>query len=336
MHNQAFNTRFSFISDFCYHLEECYAGTWSDDFGEYKISIDSKDVYEKIQELQPSTIICSKECEKVLPWAFSEYDENDSDIIMSIGAFKEHNKARRLCEEKHKQLITVPAPLSNDSFGTNRIQFPNHSHSYEGKYPSVTFFVPELINEFPDSANILGMGEFIGLYFSTIDYFYSRHQPVSEEILNFVVTRTNLFPNNNSSMSQKYLAIFVNLVYKCLIMRENRDHQIGCGIDHLFGGVIERTLQIPHGTSVFLGSIMSLFLFPKWEQFGIDIPQIVTFGKKNGLLSQKIFDKIISTINPNQLIKDALAYRPNRTTVLRTISSDLSRDRWEELLSLIS
>lgn len=327
---------YSDVIVFCLLLEEENYKIWRDSFGEYRISVNSYSLEERLLNYPDSKIFISDQIAAHLKNIKKTHVADKSDTIISIGTFETHNQARIYCEKKEKYLITVPTPLSNDSFGTNRAQFQNISLSHESLYPSETIFDLELIKESPSSTNILGIGEFSGLFFSIIDYFLSRQQPVPLNVLDFIIERINLFTNLDlNNLDDIYRNLAINLVFKCLIMRKNIDHQIGCGIDHLIGGALERKLNISHGQAVYLGSIISMLIFPDWERFGLYLPQLITFGNKNGLVSQDLIDQVLK-LDLTQLIQEAMNLRPDRPSMLRSISFVREGNIWAKFLSHIN
>ena len=113
------------------------------------------------------------------------------------------------------------------------------------------------------------------------------------------------------------------------------DHQIGCGIDHLLGGYLSAKLQIPHGHAIFLGCVVSSLLFPDWQDFGLTIDELISLGKSNGWLSNKIIEKL-KGIKTEQLLLEAQVLRPDRLSILSTILRPKTGELWEQLSSLIN
>lgn len=324
---------FTSVIHFCSSLEENGVGVWEDSFGKYRITIDQINLMEKLRSIPNPRIFYSKGVADFLPELVNFNDGKSPSSAISIGTFNNHNTAKLFCIEKECHLITVPAPLSNDSFGTNRVQYQKYHPSTRGVFPSETIIDCNLIKQFPYSSNLLGLGEFIGLYFSIIDYCYSRNLEIPVDVINYIIKRCEKISRTITCDDSFCVQLGVNLIFKCLIMRKNIDHQIGCGIDHLLGGYLETKLNIPHGHAIFLGCLISTLFFPEWQEFGLDIHKLISFGKSNGWLTRAIINKL-TEITPEYLVNGALKLRPDRPTMLRTVSPKKTGGMWEQLNSL--
>jgi glycerol-1-phosphate dehydrogenase [NAD(P)+] len=191
-------------------------------------------------------------------------------------------------------------------------------------FPRQTIIDIDLLKCFPLSKNALGFGEFVGLYCSLLDYCEVRAIPLSDSPLAFIVELFKESVQAYRANSDTWLEITaICLIFKCLIMRENGDHQIGCGIDHMIAGVLKEVLQVPHGIAVYWGTIFALVLFPEWECFGLDLHTLLTVGTDLNLISSHEVQRVLS-LEPFSLITAAMRLRPERPTVLQTVLTE----RW--------
>lgn len=323
---------FTPVFHFCSSLEENGFGVWEDSFGEYRITLDPINLIEKFMSIPNPRIFYSTSVTEFLPDIVDFNDGNNPSSAISIGTFDTHNSAKLFCIENKCHLITVPAPLSNDSFGTNRVQSQKNHRSMKGVFPSETIIDSNLISQFPYTINVLGLGEFIGLYFSIIDYYCIRGKEIPLDIIKHSVDRFETNIIQKKCVKDFYRQLGINLVFKCLIMRKNIDHQIGCGIDHLLGGFLEPRLNIPHGHAVYLGCILAYMLFPEWQKFGLDINKLISVGKSNKWLTYEIIESL-KEITLKKLVNGALSLRPDRLSMLRSIETDKRGDLWEQLVS---
>lgn len=317
--------------EFCSFLEIDRSGVWNDLNGSYRISIVKNSFLERIKEIEKVHVLHSDYLSKFLP-DFNRTNNNPSTMV-SIGAFNIHNAARIYCHQKKIQLITIPAPLANDSFGTNRICYSKMYQSIQGAFPIETIIDLGLLRKLPLSNNLLGIGEFIGLYTSLIDYCYSRDLDVPVDLTNYIVNLIKDVSITYKSIDLLLCKIAINLIFKCLLMRVNDDHQIGCGCDHIMGGFLENQLNIPHGQAVFLGSSISLLLFPDWAKFGLDISELIILGKRNKWISHGIIRKLHS-LSFDQFIEKSLLSRPDRPTQLTGVLKTIKGDVWDQFDSL--
>ena len=104
-------------------------------------------------------------------------------------------------------------------------------------------------------------------------------------------------------------------------MRLNTNHDIGCGIDHSFARVFENQLNMLHGKAVYLGSILSSFLFPDWDRWGLNTNSLIKAGKQFEIISDSdiIF---LCDLDLNKLINNAIKIRHERSTMLNHLSKD--------------
>jgi glycerol-1-phosphate dehydrogenase [NAD(P)+] len=253
----------------------------------------------------------------------NKHESKNIEQIISIGGFFVHNQGKIEAQKNKVPLITIPLPLSNDSFGTNRCSSKNNNEnipSYEGVYPSKCIFLVEELLKLGINQSILGIGEFIGLYYSVIDYYLKKKLIPDTNILTFInqlfFEITHSFSQNNTLCLKK---IVQGLVFKNLIMRISNDHEIGCGIDHFFARVYERKYGYNHGKAVYLGAIISSFLLPEWAKFGLDTNVMIDCGLLLTIISK---DDITNICNQNlpSLVKEALDVRKSRDSMLRYLS----------------
>jgi len=323
---------FTPVIHFCSSLTQNSFGVWEDSFGDYTITIDKQNYLDKLRSIPNTRIFYSTNVKTLLPDIPKQNYENPPLSVISIGTFDAHNAAKQYCSTNSVKLITVPAPLSNDSFGTNRVQSQKNHRSMKGVFPSETIIDSNLISQFPYTINVLGLGEFIGLYFSIIDYYCIRGKEIPLDIIKHSVDRFETNIIQKKCVKDFYRQLGINLVFKCLIMRKNIDHQIGCGIDHLLGGFLEPRLNIPHGHAVYLGCILAYMLFPEWQKFGLDINKLISVGKSNKWLTYEIIESL-KEITLKKLVNGALSLRPDRLSMLRSIETDKRGDLWEQLVS---
>lgn len=197
------------------------------------------------------------------------------DEVIGIGNVSVIDVAKQLSFLSKKKLVIIPSILSNDSFCTNRVTAQN-TRSWSAAYPDRIIIDLSLILETPKHINSLGIGEFIGLYSSYMDYCASYNEANESRIIGFITDSYNqLVGNNRSSINDKLRYLAVCLIFKCLIMRFNGNHQIGCGIDHSLAKAIEKTYDIPHGFAVFWGCAISLALFPNWSNSGFNLSTLL-------------------------------------------------------------
>jgi len=159
-----------------------------------------------------------------------------------------------------------------------------------------------------------------------------REKPLPNELLNLIVDQVNQYLADGlgckENQYEKFLiALSQGLILKCLIMRVNGDHQIGCGMDHLIGGVLARSLQIPHGQAVFLASIISLFIFPCFEDFGLAADKLLKLNEKYQILSADLIARA-ARMDSLVLIQNALDTRPNRMSILKIATSSQIGALW--------
>jgi len=187
------------------------------------------------------------------------------DEVVGIGNVSVIDVAKQLSFLSKKKLVIIPCILSNDSFCTNRVTAQN-TRSWSAAYPDRVIIDLPLILETPKHINSLGIGEFIGLYSSYMDYCVSYNEPIVSRIISFISDSYNqLVGNNWSNNMDKLRLLAACLIFKCLIMRFSDNHQIGCGIDHSLAKALETMYDIPHGFAVFWGCAISMALFPHWS-----------------------------------------------------------------------
>jgi len=333
MNNES-SQKFANVIAFCQKLEQSKTAVWKDRFGEYRVSFEKKALEDRAINHPGSFFFISENVERYLDSSIRINEIENSNTVFSIGSFQTHNSARLYCMETHKRLITIPVPLTNDSFGTNRVQFQKAQASQDSIFPVETIFDLDIFQNVPLSTNMLGVGECIGFYFSIIDYYQSRNQSIPDNILDYTLEKFHFFSiTPQLDLRYFYQQLSINLVYKCLIMRVNEDHQIGCGIDHLIGGVLEKKIKLPHGEAVFIGGIIAFILFPEWEQFGLSMTDLVTFGKRNRWLTKDVVDRVLD-LDFRTVLTEAIVSRPNRPSMLRNLSLCNFGNVWEKIILL--
>jgi len=311
---------------FAEQLIQQSVGAWSDCYGDYKISIGDAILDQELAKLERRRVFIADYLrESKLLSRYINFDGWEFNCLVSIGSFEMHNQAKELCWRSGHRLVTVPVPLANDSFCTNRCSNATGKPSYKCVFPYHTIVDTEILQNFPSSSNLLGLGEFVGLYSSILDYFEGRNTSPPSSLLTFIV---DLFRDicgaYNSDYESFLKKVAVSLVFKCIIMRVNEDHQIGCGIDHLIAQVLEATLQMPHGKAVYWGVCLSIALFPEWASFGMDLHTLVSNGVGIGVISLEEMGQV-SGLDLPFLIESAVKTRPKRTTVLSSVLEQKQR-----------
>lgn len=221
--------------------------------------------------------------------------------VVGIGNVSVIDVAKQLSFLSKKKLVIIPSILSNDSFCTNRVTAQN-TRSWSAAYPDRIIIDLPFILETPKHINSLGIGEFIGLYSSYMDYCISYNETIESRIISFINDSYNkLVGNNWSSIMDKLRFLAVCLLFKCLIMRFNDNHQIGCGIDHSLAKAIEKTYDIPHGFAVFWGCAISLALFPNWSNSEFSLSTLLkassTLGHRIGFAADHLVTNLESIID---------------------------------------
>jgi glycerol-1-phosphate dehydrogenase [NAD(P)+] len=285
---------------------------WSDMIGRYEISF--TDHYISLIQSKNHEILLDSEHCKVLLF-------NDLNCIVSIGGFQAHNDGKYLAEKRCLPLVTIPTQLANDSFGTNRYSITDdeQSASIETVFPVKTIFDIPYLQANGIEKSLWGIGEFIGLYFSIIDYSMKHHLDF-DGLLSWIVEQTHelnsLYENGcDDRIILKRIAILLTI--KCLVMRTNGNHEIGCGIDHSFARCFEKNTQLPHGKSVFLGSLLAIVLFPEWHNYGLSMSMLLKLGKMMGITAKEI--QYLQSLDLHALIRLAIQVRPKRSQSLESI-----------------
>ena len=276
---------------------------WSDMIGGYEISFTDHYI-SLIQSKNHETLLDSEHC-KVLLF-------KDLNCIFSIGGFQAHNDGKYL----HSG-----AEIAFESFGTNRYSITDdeQSASIETVFPVKTIFDIPYLQANGIEKSLWGIGEFIGLYFSIIDYSMKHHLDF-DGLLSWIVEQTHelnsLYENGcDDRIILKRIAILLTI--KCLVMRTNGNHEIGCGIDHSFARCFEKNTQLPHGKSVFFGSLLAIVLFPEWHNYGLSMSMLLKLGKMMGITAKEI--QYLQSLDLHALIRLAIQVRPKRSQSLESI-----------------
>ena len=255
-----------------------------------------------------------------------------SNNIVSIGGFPVHNKGKIEAQNEGLSLTTIPIPLSNDSFGTNRCSSGDDETcaSYKCIYPSKVYFCIEDLLDFGVAQSINGIGEFIGLYYSYIDYCLTHNLHISDSTIQFIIStfREQVKYNNDNNHVALIRKIAIGLVFKCLMMRIGKSHEIGCEIDHFFARMYEDTHSFTHGKSVYLGSILSSIIFKSWDNWGLSTEDLIRYGIELGIIVNEDIN-IIAETDILQFVSNALQKRPFRATILRTVSHNFIQNNFE-------
>ncbi len=265
---------------------------------------------------------------------FEQYSQDISEFcngyIISVGGANEHIAARKLMTNMPPncglKLVTVPLPLSNDAFCTNRIS-PKENRLFDSSlssvYPDTIIVDIGLLNEVGMNRSAAGIGEVLGLYTSIMDYYCSRNLDPPSYLIKMVNdTISGIATENITKFPEILLKISLGLIMKCLVMRLCNDHAIGASADHLISYSLEKQMiglktDYTHGELVFIGTIAMLVLFPEWENKIYNTQKLLGYGLKNHLIRPETL--IILFDNFKQIITEAPLTRINRPTMLRDI-----------------
>ena len=258
-----------------------------------------------------------------------KYHEPDAfSQIVSIGGFQVHNQGKKEAKSLNYDLTTIPIPLSNDSFGTNRYSITDNeqSPSIRSDYPRRTIIDLQELEKFGICHSYNGVGEFLGLYYSVIDYAQKDDIAPDKECLSYIIENIEhlvyLFNDGNERETLRYIAIV--LVIKILIMRINEDHRIGCGIDHSIARILEREHKYPHGKAVYIGCLIVSLLLPEWEKWGLSFSLLKDLGHSLGFLGKEDL-VILHQTNIEDLVQEAILIRQDRKTMLQRLSKEQIR-----------
>jgi len=245
---------------------------------------------------------------------YQESKHPDKNTLLSIGTFDTHNHSK----QSRGHLITVPVPLTNDSFCTDRCNPPKGGASFRCRFPDEIIIDLDLLNRVPFEVHRLGLGEFIGIYYSIIDYSKSRNKPLPVKLLDYISDLSTVMSKHINENEQNIFLRYLGsgLVLKCCIMRQANDHEIGCCGDHMIASVLEDEHQLPHGQAVFYGALMLAMLFPEWERFDLQKKKLIEIGKTASLFDPEFLQIVNRTPN---LIENAIRSRPSRLTMLRNV-----------------
>lgn len=339
---------FDKVFQFGKHIQLYNEGTWRDSYGITVINMGRDIIAQFFQELRRQHKVCSillsplaKE-KIIVPLNYRLDDQHSAnlDCIVSLGGAREHNVAKelllRIKKAKKLEFVTIPFPLSNDSFCTNRsspcfdnIEIPSREATYPSKI-LVDFNLLESINK---KYNLVGLGEIVGLYYSVRDYYSVRKLPQPHGLISKIEKSTqNLVASLENEKRSWLRQLAINLLIKCLLMRLAEDNRIGAGGDHLIAYALKLILEnqksfrnFSHGELVYLGCICMAALFPEWEYNFFSLKNLIHFGKNVGLLKIKSLRLLINALR-NGLISLALQMRPNRPTILSTLLSKQIRN----------
>ena len=313
-----------------FELETNNFASWNDSYGFYEIILGNGILEKHINQDHTRMI-------------FSDYikiknkSQENFNRIVSFGNFTSHNTAKIEAQKYKVDLVTIPVPLSNDSFGTNRCSCGDNEHltSFECIFPRTTLFDLDVLVDFGIQESIVGIGEYLGLYFSLIDYHIKNNNKPDSDLICFVVNKflefTENFENDCDHDLLKRICVLLSL--KCIIMRHNMNHEIGCGIDHSLARVFEKETKILHGKAVFLGCIISAILFPEWNKWGLNPTILIKSGKKINIISD-LDIVFLSKINLKDLVEKAIKIRPERKTMLDSLTVSNIEQRQNELIKL--
>lgn len=300
------------LSDFFIRLHSQNFAQWEDRFGKYDVNFSDESI-EFCAQSYDYEILFKTKLSKVFFFKTSNY-------ILSIGGFEAHNRGKIEANKRNSSLITVPTQLANDSFGTNRysLQENEFKASIGGIFPRKTIFDLSILLSNEMEKSLWGVGEYIGLYFSIIDYALKHEENFDELIIWTVKQIDELYSLLETRNRKAILKRIANLLtIKCLIMRANENHEIGCGIDHSFARYFEKNSLIPHGKAVYLGSLLTQCLYPEWEAWGIPLYKLINIGYYMNITTADI--QYLKTLDLSDLINEASSLRPKRSFSLDKI-----------------
>jgi len=336
--DQVFSIKLSSIIQFLEKLEKTNSEIWSDEIGAVKISITEHLSIDKLLNQYGTYVSIISPLLKKISNTITNIgsdDLNNCRYVFSIGAHAEHNLAKErlfpIPIKKRPYLITIPVPLSNDSFFTNRSS-PHladiRSASRETIYPSETIVALNILSQLDRKLNAHGIGEWVGLYYSLRDWSTINEVSLSACFIRTIVNNTIDLWNSyhkNEKLWLKRLAI--NLLLKCLVMRIAGTNDIGSGGDHLLAYALQDKIEtnkalkqrLSHGEYVYLGAILMAALFPEWEYDCYSLNSILQLGIETGILRIKVFNYAINMLS-DEMIEHALRTRAKRLTMLSRLS----------------
>lgn len=331
---------FRFIED----LQKNKFKTWKDKYGTTEFILAKGLLHGYVQNLSKSnaTLVMSpilKEIDSAKTFYLNNYSMENSFTgneykIISIGGAKEHNCAKELVllHDNIKKLITIPIPLTNDSFCTNRssqsfgdITVP----SRESLYPSKVLIDLKLLEHVDEEQNKKGIGEIVGMYYSINDFYLSRDIKPPLLLVNNVKNRIYNLINSLERDKEIWLNnLAVNLIMKCLIMRVSETNAIGAGGDHIIAYGLEyynntfthRHIEMSHGELVYLGSIVMAAIFQDKLANLYNLKTLINIGLNNKLISYDALHLMLDILNQRNFLDFTLKIRPKRRTILRNIS----------------
>ena len=336
--------RFMWVFNFIKLLEDNSKAVWTDKYGNTSVIMGRDLLSELLHEWkrcsQNYVVVTSPIIKDKInipsSCLFKKGFVEDVSKILSIGGAKEHNLAKEFLfkneQNKFVEFITVPVPLSNDSFCTNR--FSSHygnivTPSLGSACPSKIIVDFDILTDIENNLNMRGIGEVVGLYYSIWDYYSVRKlSPPKETISNIEYDIQRLITALRIQEKNWLKLLSIGLIKKCFIMRVFKDHQIGAGGDHLIAYGIEHYLKntesfsesFSHGKLVYLGSVAMAALFPEWEYGFFSLKNLIDVGIKLNLINYDNLNLLIYFFNKGIIPNFAIKTRPQRPTSLSTIS----------------
>jgi len=349
------------VYDYAKVIQIKNTNTWIDKYGSTKISFGPyliSNLIKKWNQKGTKYIICLSPLvrrylgiEKAKIRFIGKYSRNIK-WILSIGGAREHNSAKEYLFSTDKscstKLVTAPAPLSNDSFGTN-LSSPCFGNvivpSRQSAYPAQILIDSSILEDMREEFNISGVGEVMGLYYSLKDYFAVRKlSPTRDLLLKIERSVQNLAIKLKTKDAIWLKLLAIALIEKCLFMRIISDNQIIAGGDHLIAYAIdycsmnreyEHFSKLSHGEKVYWGSIVMAALFPEWEYGFFSLKKLIAFGFEIGIIEHKTYGLLEKCLK-NGLIELAIKMRPNRLTILSSISQRRIQKSCDEIYECIN
>jgi len=250
----------------------------------------------------------------------SKYPLNDEGFILSVGRTKQHDMARLDSFNNGINYATCPLPLSNDSFFSDRYNGAPEKAASIMHFPRAVILDWKLCQSKGLAENLPGVGEVAGLVTSAYDYFITHGEDTFTSFWQEIKKIVNaLFDIWKSNTSDEFRIIYLSaaLSFKGMLMRTCGDNSIGASCDHMISYFLQESgFQLPHGVLVFMGMLISLLVIDE-DLFDYYFKQ----GEAIGLIQNKDMMKL-SKLDFYDLFQNSASLRPNRKTLLRSISRE--------------
>jgi glycerol dehydrogenase-like iron-containing ADH family enzyme len=334
-----FNEILSFLSN----LSAKCSGVWTDKYCSTRITIGDNLIDSTVETAERESTGYYIKYTPIIEGLISQEMIKASDLnisrasyLISIGGTNEHNYIKEYCSSmpNRKKMICVPVPLSNDSFCTNRSSRLCDDvlvESRETTYPTEILIDLSILGKLEKYLNLVGLGEVIGFYYSLRDYSYTNNEQIDRSLINRLEENITDIVDHLHNYGNEWLKrLAQSLILKCLVMRVMENNRIGAGGDHLIAYALESLnsrnnreadTRLPHGELVFCGSIVMSALLPQWDYKIFSLERLIAFGRENGFLHDRTIGVLLGGLNA-QLIQLAISSRPNRKTILMSLSEE--------------